>query len=204
MGSADWGLSSRPRGGPLPRMGAQRGVSPPSGFPEWEEKPGDSPPRLRGSPNALSGEGSLESLLLASGFPRARVGAQPSTLPHAARVPPFGYGVPQVRKWERSLKSLFTAGGEGFPRPRGGAQRRPSSRLGESHSPKRSPAWGPSSTLRGSYGSDGNRERGSCLHTDGFLRPGVGSQSEAPPPACGVPVAPSGNAPWDPLLVCGW
>lgn len=144
------------------------------------------PTKLRGSPTTLNGKGSLESLLLAAGFPR-----------------PW---------WEHSLGSFFSA--TGFPKSASGSAAQGLSSRPEgdgSHGPewepragsllwaKRFPQWGNSSTLRGSYSSGWEQRTGSCLRVDGFLGCRVGSQSEAPPPGCGVPIAQGGNPDWDPL-----
>lgn len=152
-------------------MGAQRGVSPPdSEFPNAPSGKGSLGPLLLlwGSLAALSGEGSLEFLLLAAGFPRPRLGTPLASFPHAARVPPPGYGVPHGSEWERSLESPLAAGG--FPRPRVGAQRGvPSSRLRGSYSPAGSTEWGPASMLKGSYGPGWDPRVRPLLRAAGFL-----------------------------------
>lgn len=186
-----------------PRWGSQPGISPPgrAGLPTAPYRSpawGFSPLHRVGRetcapPTKLRGISHHPGWGGQSGVPPPGCGVPTSLVEAQSRVPLFSYGVPQVRKWERSLGSLFTVVGGGVSTGLSGSPEwGPSFGL-------RVPQWGNSSTLRGSYSSGWEQRMGSCLHVDGFLRRWVGSQSEAPAPGCGVPIVQGGNPDWDPL-----
>ncbi|XP_021035573.1 basic salivary proline-rich protein 2-like [Mus caroli] len=167
--------------------------------PRWRSQPGIPPPgrdvptaphrspAWGFSPPPPNGKGSLGPSYQAvgipyhpewgrqSGVPPPGCGVSMSLVGAQYRVPPFGYGVPQVRKWDRSLGSLFATGGGWFPRPRVGAQNGvPSFGLNDSHSglvpapecqvqpPPNSPppGRGASSSLQGSERATSGKARG--------------------------------------------